>query len=393
VFLGWSQDPWPNTDMKARFQVNGKAAKEPPPAILVDPEAYDASEQQFAASLEDTLQKPKFVLDEPTSHAGGAPRHAEPHPGCAAASREAAQGGDSAIEDPPIENSEAWRQELQTKLTQYRARKRPAPPRYPSLQLKFEAAESSSISAASPQPVKSTPEPENSPVQYPSQPLNPGDYIDPPAICSSELPEPGGRLLEFPYLPPPPLPQNELAEPVFDHQPIMEAPELLPPPPALGGILIETPEEKLEERQPGIDLPLQAATMPKRITASLLDASLVLLAGAVFAYIFSKITVSSVPWRQGTITVAGVIACFWIGYQYLLLVYAGTTPGLKLARLQLSRFDGQPVPRGLRRWRVLASLLSGFSLGLGYAWCFFDEDQLCWHDRITRTYMAPNPPA
>jgi len=28
---------------------------------------------------------------------------------------------------------------------------------------------------------------------------------------------------------------------------------------------------------------------------------------------------------------------------------------------------------------------------LGYAWCFFDEDQLCWHDRITRTYMARVP--
>jgi hypothetical protein len=35
-------------------------------------------------------------------------------------------------------------------------------------------------------------------------------------------------------------------------------------------------------------------------------------------------------------------------------------------------------------------VLSGFSLALGYAWCFLDEDRLCWHDRITRTYMAPN---
>jgi uncharacterized RDD family membrane protein YckC len=43
----------------------------------------------------------------------------------------------------------------------------------------------------------------------------------------------------------------------------------------------------------------------------------------------------------------------------------------------------------IRRWRVLASVLSGFSLALGYAWCFLDEDRLSWHDRITRTYMAP----
>jgi uncharacterized RDD family membrane protein YckC len=78
-----------------------------------------------------------------------------------------------------------------------------------------------------------------------------------------------------------------------------------------------------------------------------------------------------------------------MGYQYLLLVHAGSTPGLKLAKLELSRFDGAPVPRNIRRWRVLASVLSGVSVGLGYAWCFLDEDQLCWHDRITRTYMAP----
>jgi len=72
-----------------------------------------------------------------------------------------------------------------------------------------------------------------------------------------------------------------------------------------------------------------------------------------------------------------------------LLVYSGATPGLKLAKLELQRFDGDPVPRVMRRWRVLASVLSGISLGLGYAWCLLDEDELCWHDRITRTYMAP----
>jgi uncharacterized RDD family membrane protein YckC len=84
-------------------------------------------------------------------------------------------------------------------------------------------------------------------------------------------------------------------------------------------------------------------------------------------------------------------AVFWTAYQYLLLVYTGTTPGLKLAKLQLSRFDGAAVPRKTRRWRVVASVLSGLSLALGYAWCFLDEDRLCWHDRITRTYMAPKP--
>ncbi|HXC42242.1 MAG TPA: RDD family protein, partial [Candidatus Dormibacteraeota bacterium] len=86
--------------------------------------------------------------------------------------------------------------------------------------------------------------------------------------------------------------------------------------------------------------------------------------------------------------VAGVLGVCWAAYQYLLLVYSGATPGLRLARLQLARFDGSPAGRRLRRWRVLASFLSAASLGMGYAWVFLDEDSLCWHDRITHTYLG-----
>jgi uncharacterized RDD family membrane protein YckC len=70
-------------------------------------------------------------------------------------------------------------------------------------------------------------------------------------------------------------------------------------------------------------------------------------------------------------------------------VYAATTPGLRLAGLQLARFDGTRANRRLRRWRVLASYLAAVSLGMGYVWVFLDEDALCWHDRITHTYLAP----
>jgi hypothetical protein len=59
-----------------------------------------------------------------------------------------------------------------------------------------------------------------------------------------------------------------------------------------------------------------------------------------------------------------------------------------LAGLELTRFDGSPANRRLRRWRVLASYVSAISLGMGYGWVFLDEDALCWHDRITHTYLA-----
>ena len=75
-------------------------------------------------------------------------------------------------------------------------------------------------------------------------------------------------------------------------------------------------------------------------------------------------------------------------YQYLFLVYAGTTPGMQLAHLQLITFEGEPARRQVRRGRSVAMLLSLLSLGLGLIWALLDEDTLCWHDRITRTYMV-----
>ena len=129
--------------------------------------------------------------------------------------------------------------------------------------------------------------------------------------------------------------------------------------------------------------------MIRRVLAVTTDAVLVILAFTAFAYIFLRVTPMLPQLTQAAGISIVLLGLFWTGYQYLLLVHTGSTPGLKLAKLELSRFDGAPVPRNIRRWRVLASVLSGVSIGLGYAWCFLDEDELCWHDRITRTYMAP----
>jgi len=133
---------------------------------------------------------------------------------------------------------------------------------------------------------------------------------------------------------------------------------------------------------------LQWAPMMHRMGGSGIDAAVVLSVFVGSAYLFSRL--SAVPPLYQALSASAVfIWLSWSLYQYLMLVYTGCTPGLKLMKLQLRKFDDSPVSRRLRRWRVLASILSGVSLALGYAWCFLDEDQLCWHDRITHTYMAP----
>jgi uncharacterized RDD family membrane protein YckC len=198
------------------------------------------------------------------------------------------------------------------------------------------------------------------------------------------------KIIEFPsFSAVSPNRLDELADPVLDRPRILEAPDLVPPLPALGGILIEPPEPQPSEKRPGFEMPLQSAPMSQRLVAVAIDTLLVLSSVALFAYIFWRMTKEVPPSQHalgGAVVLTGIL---WAAYHFLLLVYSGTTPGLRLARLRLSRFDGSPVARRVRRWRVLASVLSGLSLGLGYAWCFLDEDQLCWHDRITRTYIAP----
>ena len=287
---------------------------------------------------------------------------------------------------------DSWRREVAARVSHYRARRRTREPRYPSLQLRFES-----------EPVWNAPTTPASPLQAASAVsaarqnsgsatvprIQLAEAADYPRILPAPTTETTAKVIEFSdYSSAGRLPE-ELAEPVLDRPRIIEAPELAQPPPALGGISIEPAEEPAGQRRPGFEMPLRTASLGRRLAAGGIDATLVLSAFAAFAYIFFRITTevpSPAKAAGAAIFLAGVL---WAAYQYLLLVFSGATPGLKLAKLELQRFDGTPVLRRTRNWRVLASVLSGLSLGLGYAWCLLDEDELCWHDRITRTHMAP----
>jgi uncharacterized RDD family membrane protein YckC len=385
--------------MKSKFELDiDSGTRVNPSPRLIDPEAYDASEQQFAASIEEKPAPLRFVVDEPApaesrrEEFSSEPDQLSTTAVPAEDSAEVAEELETAapVADHtgvPGSDSGSWRNEVAARVGNYRARRRPRAPRYPSLQLKFDAPEPSTAQA--------TIAPSRLAVAMQASLAAPQEEqaIQPQSDEHEGLraPESGARIIEFPRsASAPPLLLDELAEPVMDRPRILEVPDILLPPPALGGILIEAAEQPAQERRPGFELPLQAAPMSKRLLAGGADCLVVLAAFGVFAYIFFRIT-SLVPAVQQAVAIsASLIALFWITYQYILLVYCGTTPGLKLANLHLSRFDGTAVPRTIRQWRALASVLSGFSLALGYAWCFLDEDRLCWHDRITRTYMAPS---
>jgi uncharacterized RDD family membrane protein YckC len=322
-------------------------------------------------------------------------------------------------------NPESWRDEVAASLERYRTRRKPRSPRYPSLLLPFDAPESWSrpttrAGSSGIAPSLTSEDASN----FRAENLNAektGDaafaqhqFVQNSAVDDGisehrdpleqgthhrSDSEPSAKVIEFPRSAAIPVFRgSELAGPIFDRDRprIVEAPEILPPPPALGGMVIASVDPDLPARQSGSDFPIataSSASIARRALAAFVDGAVLGGALAAFAAIFFR--VNSV---QGSLllfasALAAIAVALWIAYEFLFVVYTGSTPGLRAASLQLARFDGSPLDRRVRRWRVLASFLSAFSAGLGYLWCVLDQDKLCWHDRITHTHvqMADRP--
>jgi uncharacterized RDD family membrane protein YckC len=309
--------------------------------------------------------------------------------------------------DPNVDpNSDSWRVEVAARLARYRTRRKPRTPRYPSLLLPFDSPESWSRLATPSGSTGVTAGPARDGQDFtfriredyaaggapalaePRGTLEQGAYR-----YSEQAPEQPANVIEFPRSAAIPVSRpSDLADPVFEHDRprIVEAPEILPPPPALGGMLIEPAQQEPPDRLAGADFPLSSASISRRTLAALVDAVVLGTSLAAFAAIFLRLNpvpepLRPLPMLAGAFAV--IAALLWAAYEFLFVVYSGSTPGLRAARLRLAGFDGSPLNRRSRRWRVLASFLSAFSGGLGYLWCVLDQDGLCWHDRITRTHV------
>jgi len=359
----------------------------------------DLKEQKSALGAEDDAEKAQQEcgLAEAGELLSDADASSASEPGSAARTEETA---------PCEEETSAWSDELSARLNRYRSRRKIRPPRYPSLSLQFDAVESPGSNEPNRRPL---PPPVFEPVSDHALALDGmmesssgtehsavPSLSEPTVVPAQAAPRhpaghSGAKIIEFPRFAwgPPPPPPDQLAEPVGERPRILEVPDVAPPAPALGGIMIEPAEREEAEKRPGIDIPLQSASLARRILASTIDGLIIALASALFGFIFWKVAAVRPPAVQFMGLAAAIPCIFWAAYQYLLIVYAATTPGLRIAGLELARFDGSSTSRSLRRWRVLAACLSGVSLGMGYAWVFLDEDVLCWHDRITHTYLAP----
>ena len=290
----------------------------PPPRWLAEPEAGPDAESSATSPKEQGSCEPSPPLATeialPSTGSGGAP-----------------------------EDSSAWRQEVAARLNRYQSRRKPRPPRYPSLRLRFEgnnlagrangvSAESSAFpqvpvsnqalaldefttgaaaSVADPLALQGT-QADQETSAFPHADEIPSHAAASAAPTAAAITAPAtapvtAKIIEFPRSwTPPPVPLDELAEPVITRPRILEAPEVVPPPPALGGITIEPAQQPELEKRPGIDIPLQGGPVARRLLSALIDAVIIAAAGALFGFIFWKLTAIRPPRFQMIGLMAGL---------------------------------------------------------------------------------------
>jgi len=356
--------PTPTT--RARFVV------QPPPAAITQEKTSQAATTSSVPSDQEAAES-----------TGLSSRTEKPQNDLAADSNDESALAETAESNTLPENAPEWRKELASRLQTYHSRRRRRPPRYPSLNLKFESPQRAAP-ARNPEPTRA---PAHAVSVSMAEAVAAATVTNPAVEPQAEFVQAEfSNVIEFPRpLIPPSPPPDQLAEPILDKPRILEAPETVPKQVPLGGIVLEPQEAPVS---PSLELPLQVAPLSARIMAAAIDATVVLVASAMFALIASQLSPIKLPERPLPVLLLLLPAGLWVIYQYLLLTFAAATPGLHVARLQLNRFEGGAPSRRLRRWRAVAMALSAVSLGLGFLWSFLDEDTLCWHDRISHTYLT-----
>jgi uncharacterized RDD family membrane protein YckC len=374
-------------------------------SVLIDPERYDPTEEQFSASVYDDEEAAVGPLApaETGPRAGAAPPSTQTQTGLVAdpaPPRETTLTGIERLAHEVYSNTDlaggfpsgdGWRDEVHSRLNSYRAKRRRVP------------------EGAMPLDFGGNEPPMPAPVTRRSSALQrvASRYADrPPMMSAAELEEPEveNNIIEFPKPPAPPEPRafefertaplplsDELAEAVQESPRILEAStvEDLPPVmPPVSAITLEGEEEVVAEAATGLELPLRVAPIGQRVFAGMVDFSAVLVASAAFALVFVRIAGGMPTSNLAPAVAAGVVVILWSMYQYLFIVYAGTTPGLQVSGLALRDFSGERMLRMARRNRAIGMIVAALPLGLGFLWAALDQDMLCWHDRMSHSYVV-----
>lgn len=139
------------------------------------------------------------------------------------------------------------------------------------------------------------------------------------------------------------------------------------------------------QSQPGL---YPVASMDDRRIAAVIDLFCLFFAYGGFLGLFGSLGGHFTLSKLSAAVCASTFAIVYLQYFALFTIFGGTTPGMMMRGLQVVSFSGDtPTPRQMLL-RSAGYLLSAGTFFLGFLWAMWDEDELTWHDRLSRTYLS-----
>jgi uncharacterized RDD family membrane protein YckC len=130
------------------------------------------------------------------------------------------------------------------------------------------------------------------------------------------------------------------------------------------------------------------ASLDDRRYAAIIDIVCLLVAYGGFMALFSSLGGQFTLSKLSAAVYGATFAVVYLQYFALFTIFGGTTPGMMFRGLQVATFSGAPPAPRQYLLRSLGYVLSAAACFAGFAWAWWDEDRLTWHDRISRTYLS-----
>jgi uncharacterized RDD family membrane protein YckC len=130
------------------------------------------------------------------------------------------------------------------------------------------------------------------------------------------------------------------------------------------------------------------ASMEDRRIAAVIDFACLLFAYGGFMALFSSLGGQFSATKLNAVVYTATFAVVYLQYFALFTIFGGTTPGMMFRGLQVASFSGAPPTPRQYLLRSLGYVASAAAVFAGFAWSWWDEDHLTWHDRISRTYLS-----
>jgi uncharacterized RDD family membrane protein YckC len=128
--------------------------------------------------------------------------------------------------------------------------------------------------------------------------------------------------------------------------------------------------------------------MDDRRLAALIDFCCLLFAYGGFLALFGSLGGQFTLSKLSAAVYTTTFAIVYLQYFSLFTIFGGTTPGMMMRGLQVVSFSGEPPTARQMLLRSAGYMLSAGTVFLGFLWAMWDEDELTWHDRLSRTHLS-----